>query len=129
MTNEIEAKNASTPNDCDVGIKDVVTGCVGEDLVELAQSLGYAWPNDDEGKWRVLKTMATRARYWRERVNETDHANYEAVSRERLYQHQQDRYLATLRKLTNTRKALRQYMASQAAFVREGIAEIVSASR
>lgn len=98
---------------------------IPNDLTELALSLGYHWPDDDEGRWRVLCLMAERAAHWRSECSRLSKECKNGVEREKLYQHQQQRYLATLRKLTNTRKALRQFMTYQVAYVREAEQNIV----
>jgi hypothetical protein len=104
----------------------VVTGRPGEDLKALARDLGYAWPDDDEGQWRVLKLMAIMAAHWRKEYEAARRETWRDVERERIYKHQQDRYLRTVEKLKNTRKALRQFMTAQVAYVREAMAEISS---
>ena len=37
---------------------------IGEDLSKLAFSLGYHWPDDEEGQWRCLRAMAEKASFW-----------------------------------------------------------------
>lgn len=92
----------------------------GEDLTELARSLGFSWPATPADQWRVLKQIAEMARHWRGECELTE----SGVRKERMYQHLQSRCQAVTRKLLNTRVALRDYKASQACFVRVGLARI-----
>ena len=99
---------------------------IGEDLQQLANSLGYHWPSDDEGRWRCLKSMAQTASHWRAEVEKCQSEMWPQIEATRIMQHKTALIRSLSRKLKNTRTALRDYMASQAAFVREGLAEIRS---
>ena len=88
-------------------------------LSELANQLGYGWPEDKEGQWRVMQLMATRAAHWRKEVE----ACQQGVMRERMYQHQARRYHASVKKINNLRRALREFMAYQTAWMREKLTE------
>ena len=95
-----------------------------EDLSELARKLGFCWPDDEEGRWRVLKLMAQSAAHWRREVSKCQSELWPAIERERIFKLKGQRVAALSRQLRNVRRALRDYMASQSAFVREGLAEI-----
>lgn len=92
---------------------------VGEDLKELAFSLGYAWPDDDAGRWRVLKLMAKMAAYWRHEVAKHKTEELREVERQKLYSHQKQRLIAQTRKIANLRRALKEFMTFQVAWLRE----------
>ena len=104
----------------------VSASSVSEDLTDLARQLGYHWPDDDEGRWRVLKLMATTAAHWRTEVSKCQSELWPQIERERIMQLKNQRIQSLARKLSNTRKALRDFMKGQAAFVREGLAAIRS---
>ena len=104
----------------------VSVSSVGENLTELAYQLGYHWPDDDEGRWRVLKLMATTAAHWRKEVDKCQAELWPQIERERIMQLKNQRIQSLARKLANTRKALRDFMKGQAAFVRDGLAAIRS---
>ena len=99
---------------------------VCEDLRELALSLGFAWPEGEEGRWRCLKSMAGMAAYWREENAKYSTELRRNVEKEKLYGHQQNRLLAMTKKVSNLRKALKQFMVCQIACVRELRAEAQS---
>lgn len=99
---------------------------VGEELTDLARELGYHWPNDDDGRWRVLKLMATTAANWRKEVSRCQSELWPQLERDRLFELKNQRNRALAKKLANTRRALRDFMKAQAAFVREGLAAIRS---
>ena len=100
---------------------------IGEDLKELALSLGFAWPDDEEGRWRCLKSMAGMASHWRAEVNKYSTELRRNVEKENLYGHQQRRLLAMTSKVSNLRKALKQFMVCQIACMRELKAEVQNA--
>lgn len=86
-----------------------------EHCAALAKSMGYAWPSDSDGQRLVLYQMAEMASYWRD----------QATNGKRV-KHTEARNRALAAKLRNTRTALRDFMKTQAAFVREGMEEIRS---
>jgi hypothetical protein len=94
-----------------------------DDMKQLAWSLGCDWPDDKDDQRRCLIAMAKMAVYWRQQVEHVQSTDY----REGLYKHQAKRIGALTTKVKNLRKALRQYMAAQAAYVREVQAEITAA--
>lgn len=93
-----------------------------EELKNAAAKLGYCWPSDgtDEDRQRCLLHMASTAAYWREQAE----AAKSEVMRDRMFKHLNLRCEKVTRKLKNTRLAMRDFMKGQAAFVREGLAEI-----
>ena len=95
-----------------------------ENLKDLAESLGFYWPEDEVGQWRCLKSMAEMASYWRAKIAERDSAFWDNLEKERAYSHLSRRNIALATKVTNLRRALRDYMAGQAAFVREQAAQL-----
>lgn len=95
-----------------------------DDLGKVIREIGYNWPDDKEGRLRVMMLVAERTKYWREEVGKVRSECFREVERERLYKHQQARYLATVKKLKNTRKALREFMTSQVAFMRVAMVEM-----
>lgn len=97
---------------------------VGEDLKALALSLGYAWPEDEVGRWRCLKTMASRASHWRAETEKYSTELRRNVEKEKLYAHQQRRLQAMTAKVSNLRKALKQFMSLQMALMREYMASV-----
>jgi len=100
---------------------------VGEDLKLLALSLGFAWPADEAGRWRVLKQMAEMASHWRAKYGEVQAETWRDVERERMYQHMRQRAVSLAAKVTNLRRCLRDYMAGQRVAVAEARAEILAA--
>lgn len=90
-----------------------------EDLKELAFSLGYAWPEDAEGRWQCLRKMARMAAHWRAESEKYRTETLMEVERQKLYSHQKSRLIAMTRKVANLRRALRQFMADQVAWIRE----------
>lgn len=104
----------------------VSASSVGEDLTDLASQLGYHWPDDEDGRWRVLKLMAATAAHWRKEISKCQSELWPQIERERIMQLKSQRIQSLSRKLRNTRIALRDFMKGQAAFVREGLAAIRS---
>lgn len=100
---------------------------IGEDLKLLAFSLGYAWPEDEAGRWRVLKHMAGMAAHWRAKYSEVQAETWRDVERERMYQHMRRRAVSLAAKVTNLRRCLRDYMAGQRVAVAEARAELMAA--
>jgi hypothetical protein len=100
-----------------------------EDLKDLANSLGFCWPEDETGQWRCLKSMAETASYWRAKIAERDSAFWNGLEKEKAYAHLLRRNIALATKVGNLRRALRDYMTEQAAFVREQAAELERARR
>ena len=94
------------------------------EIDDLARQLGYSWPADDESRQRVLLLMAQMAANWRSKVEDCQRETWPKIESERLYKHMERRNRNLSRKLANVRLALRDYMKQQAAFVREGYAEI-----
>jgi hypothetical protein len=100
---------------------------VDDNLTELARSLGYYWPDDDASRWRVLTLMAQSASYWRSEAQQFYHESNEAwheFERQKFIEHKNKRIHALTIKLKNVRRALRDYMAGQAAYIREAKAEL-----
>jgi len=97
---------------------------VCEDLTDLAFSLGYAWPDDVAGRWRVLKIMASRASRWRAECAERSAAAWSEAEKGRLYQHLLSRNRALAAKVTNLRSAMRDYMAGQRIAIAEARADL-----
>jgi len=92
---------------------------IGEDLKDLAFSLGYSWPDDDAGRWRVLKSIAKMAAYWRQEKERYSSETLREVERQKLYAHQRQRIISQARKIKNLRKALKEFMTFQVAWLRE----------
>jgi hypothetical protein len=97
---------------------------VGEDLKALALSLGFCWPDDEVGRWRCLKTMASMAAHWREETAKYSTELRQNVEKEKLYAHQQRRLEAMTAKVSNLRKALKEFMSLQMALMREYMASV-----
>lgn len=95
-----------------------------EDLEKLSVPLGYSWPEDEEGRWRILKKMAEMAAYWRMESEECHSKGFREIQKEKLYQHQRRRIEALTKKVANLRRALRTFMVSQVAWVHEMKSEI-----
>ena len=100
---------------------------IGEDMKSLALHLGFSWPEDDAGRWRVLRTMAEMASHWRAKYNEVQAETWRDVERERMYQHMRRRAVSLAAKVTNLRRCLRDYMAGQRVAVAEARAELMAA--
>lgn len=79
------------------------------DLAAMAEKLGFAWPDDQEGQWRVLTQMAEMALYWRGQVDEMSESCYA----DRQYQHLLRRAWALAVKLHNVRHAASRYRCRQ----------------
>jgi hypothetical protein len=93
-------------------------------LCKLAADLGYAWPDDESRQWDVLVLMAQTAAHWRAEVNKCQAEEWPKIERERIMQDKNHRIRKLAYQVKNLRMALRDYMAAQATFVREGLAEI-----
>lgn len=97
---------------------------VGEELKALALSLGFCWPEDEAGRWRCLKTMASMAAIWREETAKYSTEIRRNVEKEKLYSHQERRLQAMTAKVANLRKALKEFMSLQMALMREYMASV-----
>jgi hypothetical protein len=99
---------------------------IGKDLKLLALSLGFAWPEDEAARWRVLKHMAGMAAHWRAKYSEVQVETWRDVERERMYQHMRRRAVSLAAKVTNLRRCLRDYMAGQRVAIAEARAELLA---
>lgn len=97
---------------------------IDDELSELALALGYAWPKDEANRWLVLKRMASRAAHWRTEAEKYRSETLRQVEKEKLYVHQKDRIIALARKVKNLRRAMKEFMTFQVAFIREAKAEM-----
>jgi len=98
-----------------------------DDMESIVLSCGYSWPDDEEGRRKVMIGIARTVLYWRERYSEQRRISNE-LTREtpqdrtnRREKHMQDRISALSRKLKNVRKAAVAYRTQQnfQAFVNE----------
>lgn len=91
---------------------------------DLAAQLGYGWPTDEEGRWRVMVLMAASAAHWRKEVSKCQSELWPKLEHDRIIESKNTTIRSLRAKLKNTRRALRDFMKRQAAFVREGLAEM-----
>lgn len=83
------------------------------DIIDLANQLGFRWPDESAAQIEVLARMARLAKYWRDRAARLESDENKKVYQDRLVQHIQEQNFALRRKLKNVRKHAQNYMRSQ----------------
>ena len=94
------------------------------DIKSIAYQLGYGMPKDVPGCMRILQLIASTAVFWRDEASKYSDSVRLEVEKQKLYGHQQQRLKALAKQTYNLRRALRNFMKKQVAFVHEQKAEM-----
>lgn len=80
-----------------------------EDMAQIANDCGMSWPADPQQRIEVLVHIVRVVQWWRHQYDSMSRAE----CKEKRYQHFRTRNIALAKKLTNVRRAAKEYMKGQ----------------